>query len=117
MCGPWRLVIVARMRSVAFFLIVYPGLPSFEWDRRASRDLLMFSKGMVGLSFLNLIFARADIFVLGKLYSPALLGIYALAVNLIQTPSNFLINTLSQTLLPALSHVQDDPTRANRILI
>jgi O-antigen/teichoic acid export membrane protein len=97
--------------------MIYPGLPSFEWDRRASRDLLMFSKGMVGLSFLNLIFARADIFVLGKLYSPALLGIYALAVNLIQTPSNFLINMLSQTLLPALSHVQDDPTRANRILI
>ena len=49
----------------------------------------MFSKGMVGLSFLNLIFARADIFVLGKLYSPAMLGIYALAVNLIQTPAKF----------------------------
>ena len=97
--------------------IVYPGLPSFEWDRRASRELLMFSKGMVGLSFLNLIFARADIFVLGKLYSPAMLGIYALAVNLIQTPANFLVNTLSQTLLPALSHVQDEPERANRILI
>jgi O-antigen/teichoic acid export membrane protein len=97
--------------------IVYPGLPSLEWDRRASRDLLMFSKGMVGLSFLNLIFARADIFVLGKLYSPAMLGIYALAVNLIQTPSSFLINTLNQTLLPALSHVQDEPGRANRILI
>jgi O-antigen/teichoic acid export membrane protein len=97
--------------------IVYPGLPSFTWDKQASRDLLMFSKGMIGLSFLNLIFARADIFVLGKLYSPAALGIYALAVNLIQTPANFLINTLSQTLLPALSHVQADAARANRILM
>jgi O-antigen/teichoic acid export membrane protein len=38
-----------------------------------------------------------------------MLGIYALAVNLIQTPANFVINTLSQTLLPALSHVQDEP--------
>jgi len=51
------------------------------------------------------------------LYSPAVLGIYALAVNLIQTPANFVINTLSQTLLPALSHVQADAARANRILM
>jgi O-antigen/teichoic acid export membrane protein len=100
-----------------FSYILYPGLPSLEWDKHATRDLLKFSRGMVGLSFLNLIFARTDIFVLGKLYSPAALGIYAMAVNLIQTPSNFLINMLAQTLLPTLSHVQEDKERANRILV
>lgn len=99
-----------------FSYILYPGLPSLDWDKHALRDLLKFSKGMVGLSFLNLIFARTDIFVLGKLYSPAALGIYALAVNLVQTPSSFLINMLSQTLMPALSHVQQDAERMNRIL-
>lgn len=99
-----------------FSYIFYPGLPSLGWDKHALRDILKFSKGMVGLSFLNLIFARTDIFVLGKLYSPAALGVYALAVNLVQTPSSFLINTLAQTLMPALSHVQHDAERMNRIL-
>lgn len=100
-----------------FSYILYPGLPSLSWDKEAWRDLIHFSKGMVGLAFLNLLFARTDIFVLAKLHSAALLGIYALAVNLIQTPTSFLIRMLSQTLLPALAHVQSETQRMNRILI
>ena len=99
-----------------FSYVLCPGLPSFVLDRHAFQDLMKFSKGMVGLSFLNLIFARTDIFVLGKLYSPAALGIYTMAVYLIQTPSGFVINMLSATLLPALSHVQAAKERLNRIL-
>ncbi len=100
-----------------FSYILYPGLPSLTWDKHAWRDLIRFSKGMVGLSFLNLLFARTDIFVLAKLHSAAALGVYALAVNLIQTPTSFIVNMLSQTLLPALAHVQSDAQRMNRILI
>jgi len=99
-----------------FSYILCPGLPSLKLDRHAFRDLMVFSKGMLGLSFLNLIFTRTDIFVLGKLYSPALLGIYTMGVYLIQTPTSFLINMLVQTLLPAFSHVQGDKERANRML-
>jgi lipopolysaccharide exporter len=100
-----------------FSYIVYPGLPTLGWDRHAIRDLLKFSRGMLGLSFLNFLFARTDIFVLGKLHSAAALGVYALAVNLVQTPTSFLINMLSQTMLPAFSHVQHDRERLNRILL
>ena len=98
-----------------FSYILYPGLPSIELDKHACRDLLRFSKGMVGLSFLILLFARTDIFVLGKLYSAAALGVYAMAVNLVQTPTSFLTKMLAETLLPALSHVQSDMERMNRI--
>jgi len=69
------------------------------------------------LSLLNLVFCRADIFVLGKLYSATELGLYSMAIYLIQTPLSFLINVMSQTLLPALSRVQDDDARMNRILL
>lgn len=97
--------------------ILYPGAPSLGWDRAAFKDLLHFSRGMVGLSFLNLLFARTDIFVLGKMHSAAALGLYSLAVNLVQTPNTFLINMLAQTLLPAFAHVQSEMERINRILI
>jgi O-antigen/teichoic acid export membrane protein len=99
-----------------FSYILYPGMPSLKWDKHAFGELLTFSKGMLGLSFLNLLFARTDIFVLGKLHTAGELGIYALTVNLVQTPTSFLINLLSQTILPAFSHVNENMERMNRIL-
>jgi O-antigen/teichoic acid export membrane protein len=116
----WALVIGYCSENAFRCVLSYalcPGLPSLSWDKRAFQDLMKFSKGMVGLSFLNLIFSRADIFVLGKLYSPAELGLYTMAVYLVQTPSGFLINLLSTTLLPAFSHVNQDRERLNRMLI
>jgi len=97
--------------------ILCPGLPSLGWDHHAARDLLKFSRGILGLSFMTLIIGRTDIFVLGKLYSPTSLGLYTMAVFLVQTPSTFITNALGQTLLPAFSHVQGDRDRINRILL
>lgn len=97
--------------------ILCPGLPSFRLDRDAARDLLSYSRGAYGLSFLNLIFTRADIFVLAKLYSPTTLGLYTLAVYLVQTPTGFIQNMVGSTLVPAFAHVQDDRSRVNRVLL
>ena len=100
-----------------FSYILCPGLPSLGWDRHVVRDLYKFSRAIVGLSFLNLIFARTDIFVLGKLYSTTMLGLYTMAVLLVQTPSTFLTGMMVQTLFPSFAHVQDDQERINRILV
>ena len=97
--------------------ILYPGLPSLGWEHHAIRDLYRFSKQAFGLSFLNLIFSRTDIFVLGKLYSTTALGLYTMGVALVLTPSSFLTNMFAQTLFPAFSHVQENKERLNRILI
>jgi O-antigen/teichoic acid export membrane protein len=116
----WALAIGFCSENAFRCLLSYalcPGLPSLGWDRHAARGLLKFSRGILGLSFLNLIFTRTDIFVLGKLYSPTVLGLYSMAVLLVQTPSSFITSTLSQTLLPTFSHVQKDAERINRILL
>jgi O-antigen/teichoic acid export membrane protein len=97
--------------------IFCPGLPSLGWDRHVARELFKYSRAAFGLSFLNLIFARTDIFVLGKLYSATELGLYTMAVALVQTPSIFLASMLAQTLFPAFAHVQGDKERINRILL
>lgn len=97
--------------------VVCPGLPSLGWNRAAFRDLYRFTREGFGLSFFNFIFIRTDIFVLGKLYSATALGVYAMGVFLVQTPSVFLTNLLVQTLLPAFAQVQEDQERVNRILI
>jgi len=118
--GVWALAIGYCCENVFRCLLSYilcPGLPSLRWDRHAVRDLYQFSKAVLGLSFLNLIFSRTDIFVLAKLYSTTALGLYTMAVSLVQTPSSFLTTMLGQTLFPALAHVQDDRERINRILV
>jgi lipopolysaccharide exporter len=115
----WALAIGACSENAFRCLLSYilcPGLPSVGWDRHAARDLYKFSRAVVGLSFLNLIFSRTDIFVLGKLYSPTILGLYTMAVLLVQTPSSFLTSMMGQVLFPTFAHVQDDKDRINRIL-
>jgi PST family polysaccharide transporter len=51
------------------------------------------------------------------MFSAAELGVYTMGIYLIQTPANYVMNTLGQTFLPAFSQVQNEPGRANRILI
>jgi lipopolysaccharide exporter len=116
----WALVIGSVSEAAfrcLFSYIFFPYLPSLRWHRQAIRDLLGFSKGLFGLSFLNLAFARTDVFVLGKMFSAADLGIYTMGIYLIQTPTAYIMNTLGQTFLPTFSQVRNDPERVNRILI
>ena len=116
----WALVLGVCAESAArctLSFILCPYLPLFSWDKQAMRDLLTFSKGLFGLSFLNLIFARTDIFVLAKLYPAAQLGLYSMAIYLAQTPVNYLMNLLGQTMLPTFSQIQNDNLRVNRIMI
>ncbi len=116
----WALVIGYASESVARFVLSFaicPFVPRLGWDRTAVRDLWKFSRRLVGLSFLNLLFARTDIFVLAKLHSAAELGLYTMAVYLIQTPTSFVMNLFGQTILPAFASIQHDHARVNRILL
>ena len=117
----WALVIGYAAESAfrtTLSFIVCPFRPRFRWSKR--RRLAIFSsfpRRMLGLSLLNLIFARTDVFVLAKLHTAEELGLYTMAVYLIQTPMSFLMNLLGQTILPALAEVQGDKSRMNRILL
>ncbi len=116
----WALMIGSCAESAARCTLSYllcPYVPSLRWNKEAARDLLRFSRGLFGLSFLNLVFARTDIFVLAKLFSPEALGLYSMAIYLVQTPTNFIMNMFGQTLMPAFSQIQGDARRINRILI
>lgn len=120
MRGVWALAIGYCSENVFRCFLSYilcPGIPTLGWDRLVAKDLYKYSKAAFGLPFLNLIFSRTDIFVLGKLYSPGDLGLYTMAVALVQTPSIFLIAMLAQTAFPAFAHVQEDKDRVNRILV
>jgi lipopolysaccharide exporter len=115
----WALVLGLCAESGARCLLSYvicPYLPLMSWNREAFRELLNFSKGLFGLAFLNLIFARTDIFVLAKLYTAYQLGLYSMALYLAQTPVSYMMNLLGQTMLPTFAQIQSDESRTKRVL-
>jgi O-antigen/teichoic acid export membrane protein len=95
--------------------LLCPGFPSLKWDWRAAREILTFSRGIFGLSFLNIIIGRADVFVLARLYSSTDLGLYTMGVAIVITPLAFITSLLGQVIFPALSRIQEDTERLNRI--
>jgi O-antigen/teichoic acid export membrane protein len=116
----WALAIGSCSENAFRCLLSYilcPGAPSLRLDWHAAQDLYKFSRAVVGLSFLNLIFTRTDVFVLGKLYSTTALGLYTMAVLIVQTPSSFITTVMGQVLFPSFAHVQFDKERINRILL
>jgi lipopolysaccharide exporter len=116
----WALVLGYCAESAGRCVLSFslcPFVPPRRLPLGAIRDLLGFSKKAFGLSMLNLIFSRTDIFVLAKMFSPTDLGLYTMAIYLVQTPTGFVMNLLGQTMLPTYSRIQEDATRTNRVLI
>lgn len=115
----WALAIGYAVENLIRCTVSYllcPFRPRFAFDRASAQSLLAFSRGVFGLSFLYLIFSRADVFVLGKMYAASDLGVYTMAVYLVQVPTSFVMGLLSQTLMPSFARIQNDSRRMNAIL-
>ena len=96
--------------------VLCPFRPRLTIDRQSAHELLTFSKGVFGLSFLNLIFSRTDVFVLGRMIPANQLGFYTIAIYLAQVPTSFAMNCLGQILMPMFSHLKGDYVRINGTL-
>jgi lipopolysaccharide exporter len=102
----WGLALGFVAESASRCILSYalcPFRPSFRIQTDAARDLLRFSRGIFGLSFLNFIFSRSDVFVLGKMISSAQLGIYTIGIYLAQVPASFALEWLAQIFMPLFS--------------
>jgi len=116
----WALVLGACAEGAArciLSFVVCPFLPPTKWDRDAFRDLLKFSRGQFGLSFMALVYLRTDIFVLAKLFSSAQVGVYTMGIYLAQVPTSFALMLLGNLMVPAFSKIQGDNARTNQIVL
>jgi len=112
----WALAIGFAAENFFRFVLSYaicPFLPRLPVVRACVREVLEFSKRAVGLPFLNFVFIRADVFVIGKLFAPALLGLYSMAINVAQVPAAFAMNLLGQLLMPTFAQLQHDHRKLN----
>lgn len=116
----WALILGFVAESAAKCVISYilcPFRPRLPVDKRCGSELLRFSRRVFGLPLLNFIFMRTDIFVLGRMKSATVLGLYAMGIYLAQVPIGFFMNLLGQILLPALSALQGNRERVKRTFL
>lgn len=103
----------AFLRCVLSFVFV-PIKPSFKLDPEARRDLFKFTKGMAGLPLLTFMILQADTFVLGRVSTTALLGLYSMAIALATFPLMVFSKVIQPLVVPIYSTVQDSPQDLQR---
>jgi O-antigen/teichoic acid export membrane protein len=88
--------------------VICPFLPRLQIDRQALKELSVYAKGMWGMPLLTLIAYQADVFVLGKMVTKEMVGIYFLAIQLVRIPRDLAIQIVGKLLLPLFAIKQDE---------
>ncbi len=115
----WALILGFLSESFLRFVIsfiFYPIKPKFKVTREYSGNVLQFSKKMFGLPLLMMIYAQLDIYVIGKVLSMKVLGMYVLVRSLADMPSTFFSKIADPIILPVFSKIQDNILEIRNIL-
>jgi PST family polysaccharide transporter/lipopolysaccharide exporter len=116
----WALLIAYVTEAVLRLLLSFifcPFLPRLKFNLEYTRDILNFSKKMFGLPILMMLFVQTDVFVIGKVLSVSLLGMYSLARGLAEMPAMLAVKIIHPIALPALSTMQDEKVRLNNTFL
>jgi O-antigen/teichoic acid export membrane protein len=109
--GYWSLVvqeIAATGFKVPLFWKISNWRPKFVFCRQCFKDIFGFSSFVLMSTLLNFFDRNGDNIIIGKFLGAAQLGFYSLAYNLMLKPLQYISQTTSRALFPALSKVQDD---------
>lgn len=86
--------------------VALPGVgPGLAWDRQARRDLVTFGRWIFLGTALAFVSLQIDRLVLGRLVSPATLGIYSIAVGLASIPRDLLQLLSSRIVFPMFAEL------------
>lgn len=97
----------ASLRVIVSFIIC-PIKPQLRLDKKYTIEIMQFSRRLFGLPLLMMLYAQADIFIIGKLLSIHQLGTYVLVKGLAEMPSEFFSKIVHPITLPVFASMQDD---------
>lgn len=116
----WALVlgyIFESLFRLLFSYILCPYLPGFKFEKKYIASILNYAKGMFGIPILLFLYSKIDIFVIGKIISSVELGLYSMASLLARMPLEFISSIVDQIFLPAISEIQNDSEKINKVMI
>lgn len=116
--GPWALVAQALALSATRSMLLWAQnswRPHIQFDKISFLNLYSAGKNMFLTSFTGTLFQNLYPLIIGLWYSIRELGYYTQADRWSKMGYTALGQALGQSLLPALSSIQDDPERMRRV--
>jgi PST family polysaccharide transporter/lipopolysaccharide exporter len=105
----------AALRTILSFILC-PIKPTLKLDKFYTTEVLNFSRRMFGLPIIMMIYTQIDIFIIGKILSLKILGIYILVKHLAEMPIEFFSKIVHPVTLPVFSSMQEEKTKLNNTL-
>ncbi len=112
--GAWALIVQAlciALLSTVLLWLSMPWRPRLVYSRRSLVDLGSFGGRIFGVRVLDYLRTNGDKLLLGRVVGAAPLGTYAVAFNIVLMPLSRVFIAIADTMLPALSRLQDDRER------
>jgi teichuronic acid exporter len=117
--GVWALVAKAIVSSIINLVLVW-AFSRYRLKMSASmksvKDLWRYGNKLFLSSVINVIYERADIMIIGKLFSPVMLGYYNRAKSFNLMIVNYSSSSVGNVLFPSISQIKDDRDRVARIV-
>jgi teichuronic acid exporter len=109
--GIWSLIISSYVGAIATVGVIWyysKWRPSFIFSFTDIKKLMTFGIKVFTTSYIDQIYSRLDIMLIGKIFSPATLGYYFRASSLNQLVTKYSSQGLSGIFFPAISQLQGD---------
>lgn len=116
--GVWSLVdqtLLGAVISLIGFWLLAGWKPTLRVSLPALKELWAFGIHMFSAGMLDALFTRADVFIVGKLFSATELGFFTRAKSLARFVIRFSSQSIGQVMFPVLSAIQDDQERFRRV--
>jgi len=118
--GVWSLVahtLAAGIITNILLWITSKWKPSLIFSLKALIQLWTFGFHVFLVSLLDAVFTRLDVLIIGKLFTPDILGFFSRAKSLNQMIISYASGSLMAVLFPVLSKIQRDLPRFQNIII
>lgn len=115
--GVWALATGPLVSALLNAIMLNFRVRALVWPRFAIseiREMAVFGGTIVLTSILWIVFSRADVFIGGRLLTPAEVGLYAVALQWAALPIDKLIPMVNQVAFPAYSRLRDDKEAVRR---
>ena len=107
-------VLIGDALRVVFLWVFHAWRPSAVFSLSSLRELLPYGSRMFASGLLNSIFTEIYSLVIGRIYSPAALGLFTRAKQMQQLPVDNLCNIVGRVSFPVFASVQHDKALLKR---
>ena len=109
--GVWALVFQMVVNSAVralLLMILAKWKPMGKFSRKSFDELFSYGSKLLASGILNALYSNLYAIIIGKLFSPATLGLYTRASAFSNLPSSNLTNVLQRVTFPVLSTIQNE---------